>query len=285
MKVLYATDGRPPAVAAGQMLARLVDPGVSVAVLYSDEYVNPTVADRAAEAVLGEAVPAIERAGFKVRRIRASGSPVRSIERRLVDDRYALVVVGAGNHIWLDRLIFGSVSSSLIHESEVPVLVVHQAPRPNRARVKVVVGADGSSSANRAIDTLCGMTTPERVEVHVRSVVELPNVSFPPHPAAYVPMSYMDDLLIEGQAAAEAHLKAALDRFHQRGFLASGLVVEGPPSVELLDAATDEEADLVVVGARGLGVLSRMALGSVSSHVARHAPATLVVRAPMDEGR
>jgi nucleotide-binding universal stress UspA family protein len=45
----------------------------------------------------------------------------------------------------------------------------------------------------------------------------------------------------------------------------------------LLSEARAVGADLVVVGARGLGGLRR-AIGSVSDKLARHAPATLVGR-------
>jgi nucleotide-binding universal stress UspA family protein len=38
------------------------------------------------------------------------------------------------------------------------------------------------------------------------------------------------------------------------------------------------QADIVVVGSRGLGAVERVAIGSVSDQIAREAPATLVAR-------
>jgi len=46
----------------------------------------------------------------------------------------------------------------------------------------------------------------------------------------------------------------------------------------LLEGAERREADLVVVGARGLGRFRAKMLGSVSDRLIRHAPATLVGR-------
>jgi nucleotide-binding universal stress UspA family protein len=57
-----------------------------------------------------------------------------------------------------------------------------------------------------------------------------------------------------------------------------------PPSKALIDAST--AAWLVVVGARGHGLLSGMLLGSVSQHLARHAAGpVVVVRRPHDPQR
>jgi nucleotide-binding universal stress UspA family protein len=44
----------------------------------------------------------------------------------------------------------------------------------------------------------------------------------------------------------------------------------------LIEAIERHEADLAVVGSRGLSPLVGIALGSVSSHIVRTAPATLV---------
>jgi nucleotide-binding universal stress UspA family protein len=60
--------------------------------------------------------------------------------------------------------------------------------------------------------------------------------------------------------------------------LAQGIeshVVAGAPARALLDMATD--ADLVVVGSRGLGGFAGLLLGSVSQQVAHHASCPVVI--------
>lgn len=57
-------------------------------------------------------------------------------------------------------------------------------------------------------------------------------------------------------------------------------VLVGRPGHQLLEEAEDIGADLVVIGSRGMGAMSRTLLGSVSDQVARHAPATFVGRRP-----
>lgn len=52
----------------------------------------------------------------------------------------------------------------------------------------------------------------------------------------------------------------------------------GSPGERICKAADDHKADLIVMGTRGLGVLRRTILGSVSDYVVHHAevPVTIV---------
>jgi nucleotide-binding universal stress UspA family protein len=54
----------------------------------------------------------------------------------------------------------------------------------------------------------------------------------------------------------------------------------GQPAATILREAEMSDADLIVVGARGLGLLERVALGSVSESVLRHAGCPVVVVRP-----
>ena len=64
MDVLFATDGRPPAVAAGELLRRLVVPShVDVTVLHASEFGNEVVAESYARDVLAAAEASLGGAG------------------------------------------------------------------------------------------------------------------------------------------------------------------------------------------------------------------------------
>lgn len=75
----------------------------------------------------------------------------------------------------------------------------------------------------------------------------------------------------------EVALQAAVDRAQARQ---PAVTVRGrtcaPPAAEALVEAS-RDAHLVVVGARGLGLLGEVALGSVSRHLACHARCPVVV--------
>jgi len=59
------------------------------------------------------------------------------------------------------------------------------------------------------------------------------------------------------------------------------ILAEGHPAKQILHVIDEEAADLVVVGARGLGAIQRLLVGSTSEHLLAHAPCSvLIVRRP-----
>jgi len=55
------------------------------------------------------------------------------------------------------------------------------------------------------------------------------------------------------------------------------LTVYGKPGEALVQAAQDKEANMVVMGTRGLGTIRRTILGSVSDYVVHHAHCPVIV--------
>jgi nucleotide-binding universal stress UspA family protein len=280
MDILFATDGRPPARAAADLLIRLVDPArVQVTVLHALEYGNEVVADEYARDVLADADASLGGAGIPTHLVSVDAGPAVAIDKEVAQGGQDLVVMGAGNHTWLGRLVFGSVSTHVLHGAPVPVLVVHTSPHVEHDRLKVLVGADGSPAAMGSIHTLLGMTDPDRIDVEVRTVLQTPTAAFEAYPGAVVPARYVEQALEQAREATSTNLERALQQLREAGFDPRGSIGEGWVGNDLLHIAEREQADLVVVGARGIGRLERLALGSVSAHVARHAPATLVAHA------
>jgi nucleotide-binding universal stress UspA family protein len=78
----------------------------------------------------------------------------------------------------------------------------------------------------------------------------------------------------------EAEEQAAHGRTVAREAGAADVVVasdEGPPADVLLAVATDVNADLLVVGNRGMTGATRFLLGSVANTVSHHAPCDVLV--------
>ena len=69
-------------------------------------------------------------------------------------------------------------------------------------------------------------------------------------------------------------------RFRQRELAVDHVFAQGNPAEEILLAAERHRADLIVMGSKGLTVLDRYLLGSVSRKVARHALCSVLVVRP-----
>jgi nucleotide-binding universal stress UspA family protein len=93
---------------------------------------------------------------------------------------------------------------------------------------------------------------------------------------ATVPPEAIERMLAEQTDDAYRDVDETVERLGRAGFHCDGDVVRGQPEISLLDAIRERDADLVVVGTRGKGSFLGIALGSVSAHLVRTAPATLV---------
>ena len=131
--------------------------------------------------------------------------------------------------------------------------------------MKIVVGYDGSDGAKRALEraiTLVGddgrITVVAAAETHVR-----PGIT---------EGARLDPSEIERRRKDLEDAKALLE---SRGVDAELLEAQGDPGDVILDSAKD--ADLVVVGSRGLNPVQRLLLGSVSSKVVHRAECDVLV--------
>ena len=67
------------------------------------------------------------------------------------------------------------------------------------------------------------------------------------------------------------------EKLGRAGLVASSVIEGGDPKEALVEAARKWNADTIFVGARGLGRVERLLLGSVSSATVAHAPCTVEV--------
>jgi nucleotide-binding universal stress UspA family protein len=78
-------------------------------------------------------------------------------------------------------------------------------------------------------------------------------------------------------AALERALTPEIEALRARVTTADLSIAVGHPAPEILRYADVTDTDLLVVGARGLGTMKRLLLGSVSEAVLRHAACPVLV--------
>lgn len=178
-----------------------------------------------------------------------------------------LLVVGTRG--WGGRLDMsvGSVGTYCTRHATVPVaLIPHDSP-PLHDHLDVVVGFDGSSHARHALRwTLEHLRRSARVKV-VRAFTD---GTVAGEPLAPSPGNAGE----AARAALEDGVAAVLHDLPEHAPVELAVVPGDPRSV--LGAASDG-ADLLVIGARGHGVLERLLLGSVASALAHHPTVPTIV--------
>ena len=136
----------------------------------------------------------------------------------------------------------------------------------------IAVGVDGSEGAAAALRWAAAEARLRGARLRVVHAWNVPTIAYAG--GGFVPpASFEDDL---GQAA-ETGLETWLDAAKPdlEGIEVERRVTEGHAATVLTEAAAD--ADLLVVGSRGLGGFSELLLGSVSHQVAQRAHCPVVI--------
>lgn len=159
-----------------------------------------------------------------------------------------LLVLGPHNQGRARTLLLGSTTEWLLHNPPAPLAVIRSASPVRR----VLVTADGSVHARAALDAFCRLPWAPQTEALVLGV--------------------SDGWSRPGEAVegAVADLEAA-------GVKATGMVGQGRVTHEILDHIDEVDAQLVVMGTRGLSGWDRLRLGSTASAVVRSAPCSCLV--------
>lgn len=139
----------------------------------------------------------------------------------------------------------------------------------------IVVGTDGSSTAERAVDVAGDLGRSWGAAVHVvsayRPVRSAVLAGVGAMGGATAPVWLGDD----ERVAAEEVVRRAGQRLAQRGVTATAVARLGEPADALLALVEELSADLVVVGNRGMTGVRRYLLGSVADRVAHHSPCSV----------
>lgn len=139
-----------------------------------------------------------------------------------------------------------------------------------------VVGVDGSESAGEALRLAAAEAELHGARLRIVVVWEMPAAAYG---GGFVPS--IDDKTFDAlrnRAQSVADEAAAMVAELAPAVECAAVVLNGQPAEALLGAAVD--ADLVVVGSRGLGGFKRLMLGSVSDQVVHHAVCPVLVVHP-----
>ena len=191
--------------------------------------------------------------------------------------RARAIVVGSHGYTGLKRLWLGSVSRNVVRGATCPVLVVKgrlSGPR------RLLVGLDGSPHSRRAVAFLASLDPPAGTQVTLLRVVEsarVPSVGLLPASVRRAVASEVRALETQRLRTARRDVQAAGRTLARAGWRVRSIVQTGLPVAKLLDAARSLGADLIVVGARGVGGMRRLLLGSVAEGISNRYPRSVLL--------
>lgn len=151
--------------------------------------------------------------------------------------------------------------------------------------MRVIIATDGSEFSQAAIRKCCELVIePARTSILIVAAYE-DAIQIATEPFAVSP-EFCQHMADAAHKQAQGHAQEAVDTLRKcmpgRDLEISTMVVKGSPERELIDAAAEWRADLIVVGSHGRGFWGRLTLGSVTDAVVHHAPCSvLVVRPPV----
>jgi nucleotide-binding universal stress UspA family protein len=139
----------------------------------------------------------------------------------------------------------------------------------------IVVGTDGSETANEAVRQAVELAGAVGANVELVSAYE-------PVPAQRLREERRqapEDLqwAINPREDVDATLEAAAEVANKAGVTVSVYPRQGDPADAILDVAEEREADLIVVGNKGMTGAKRFLLGSVPNKVSHHAPCSVLI--------
>lgn len=186
--------------------------------------------------------------------LRYGDEPVREIAAQAEESQADLVVMGRRGVHWLERLMLGEAAARVVGHVHCSVLVV---PKESGMWEKgILVAVDGSRHADvaavaaGALAKHCGL------------------------PLTVLAVCASDDLKCDMVKPLADRVR---DLLRQEGVAADSIVVEGKVADAIVQAAKDNDCDLIVVGSHGRTGLDRILMGSVSQQVVVQAKCPVMV--------
>lgn len=196
------------------------------------------------------------------------GVPHIEILKSAKDNGVSAVIVGSHGKSIAKEIVLGSVTSQLIEEAQIPLLVVRMSLFDNAAKSRscmikvshlfknVLLPTDFSPENKAAIEFLRGMK--QYIEkIHVVHVQE--------------PIMLEQPIEFDMQELDAINIKRLQDVCSVfEGVKTTCEVLHGIPNLEIVDYSKAHRFTLIVMGTRGLGAAARFFLGSNTRYVIRH---------------
>ena len=136
---------------------------------------------------------------------------------------------------------------------------------------KIFFASDGSDNAHRA-----GLAAIELAQdLSLKSIIVIHIAISPPAQSRMIKADFDAHTLLEEDA--KEIMKQTFEEIDKAGLSAEVHVAIGDPADEIVKIAKNEDADLLVIGSRGLGSITGVLIGSVSQKIVHEASCPVMI--------
>lgn len=214
----------------------------------------------------GDAGPAPSLDMLSIEQTQIEAASVAAQIATFIDDHSIdLVVMGTHGRHGVERMLHGSVAEAVIHAGRCPVVTVRADEHAPSDLRRVLVPVDFSEPSADALRHAGQLAQTFDASVHLLHVVE--DVAYPAVYGLESPTLPLDGVI----PRVTRELETWAVRYVPDDVPTSVDAVEGYAPLAIVEAATQHDADAIVVGTHGRTGLDRMLLGSVTERVVRQA--------------
>jgi len=264
-RVLVGTDGSPRAEEAVRQSARLASATqapLEIAFVIDTGRPHDGNVELEGETALQRAAAIAADAGVEADVRILAGDPAKTLMSEAVEEGVDLIGIGPDAGLLGGAIRIGQTAARVLGEARCSVLVARPATPAFPSRI--ACGVDGSETSVGTSALAAGVASATGAElrlIHVIPVFRGDNTEW---------------TLGEGEPSP-SELEPAVQAAIARGVQPVREMAMGRPENALLEAASRNGTDLLVVGYRGVRGVRKVLLGSVSEHTAHHARCSVLV--------
>ncbi len=203
--------------------------------------------------------------GIEAKSILCEGEPPEVLVSMAKEKNADLIVLGTFGRRGINRLLMGSVTSQVIVNSPVDVLVVKkQCSECSGEYRSILVPFDGSDFSKKALGKACILSKTAGSEVTVLYVI--------PRYEEMIGFFRTDSIKKSMNQEAQKIVEAAISAAAAAGISVKTEIREGHSAEKIIDVASGMKKDLIVMGSYGWRGVNKAIMGSTTERVLIGAP-------------